>query len=150
MIESGVGPGELPVIVDQFTTLNSPLAVGRVNINTASAEVLAALPGIDETAAGEMVTRRADLTAEQKATIAWPVAENILSADAFKEVAPYITSRSFQYHVMCVGYGRPSGRFCVLEAVIDLARGRPELVYLRDVTRLGLPFALDDEALEER
>lgn len=150
VIESGVGPDELPVIVDGFTTLKSPLAVGRVNINTAPAEVLAALPGIDETAAGEMVTRRADLTPEQKATIAWPVTENILAADAFKQAAPYITSRSFQYHVMCVGYGRPSGRFCVLEAVIDLARGRPELVYLRDVTRLGLPFALDDEALEER
>jgi hypothetical protein len=47
-----------------------------------------------------------------------------------------------------VGFGVPCGQYRVLEAVVDLARRTPRLAYVRDVTRLGLPFALDPEQLE--
>ena len=36
------------------------------------------------------------------------------------------------------------------EAVIDLSRGTPRVAYLRDITRLGLPFALDTDLLERK
>jgi len=42
----------------------------------------------------------------------------------------------------------PVGRFCVMEAVLDLAGPRQQVVYLRDITRLGLPFAIDTDQLE--
>jgi len=49
-----------------------------------------------------------------------------------------------------VGYGVTSGQFRVLEAIVDLAGGSPQIVYLRDLTRLGLPFALAGENEEVR
>jgi hypothetical protein len=71
-----------------------------------------------------------------------------LEADRFKEVAPRLTARSYQFSVRCVGFGVPCGQYRVLEAVVDLAGRTPRLAYVRDVTRLGLPFALDPERLE--
>jgi hypothetical protein len=50
----------------------------------------------------------------------------------------------------CVGFGLPCGRFRVLEAVIDLGGGAPRVVYLRDISRVGLPFAVNTEAIERR
>jgi hypothetical protein len=32
-----------------------------------------------------------------------------------------------------------------MEAVVDLAGATPRITYLRDVTRLGLPFAIHSE-----
>ena len=39
----------------------------------------------------------------------------------------------------------PSGRYRVLEAVVDVAAPAPRVVYLRDITRLGLPFDLREK-----
>src|SRR5438552_14323552 len=69
-----------------------------------------------------------------------------MNADLFKKVAPFLTSRSFQYHLQVVGYGLPSGRYRVLEAIIDLAGIQPQITYLRDLTKLGLPFRIDATA----
>jgi len=54
-----------------------------------------------------------------------------------------VTARSWQYHVHVVGYALPSGRYRVLEAIIDLGVEPPAISYLRDLTRLGLPFRID-------
>jgi hypothetical protein len=83
------------------------------------------------------------------ATPAWLYTENIVPADRFKEMAPYLTARSFQFRVRCVAYGWPCGQFRVIEAVIDAAMGSPRILYQRDLTRLGMPFAVDVEQ-EER
>jgi len=63
-------------------------------------------------------------------------------------VAPYLTTRSFQYSLRCVGFGVPCGRYRVLEAMLDTGGGAPRVIYLRDISRLGLPFALNVEAIE--
>jgi type II secretory pathway component PulK len=150
-IESGVGAAELPMVLDRLTTQptgkNKPL-VGLVNANTAPLEVLAALPGMDANLAQQIVDARSELDAETKASVAWLYTQGLLDADAFKKVAPYLTARSFQYSVRCVGFGVPCGRFRVVEAVIDVSGGTPRVVYTRDISRLGLPFALDAESLE--
>ena len=150
-IESGVGVDALPIVVDRFTagsTGRRGRLVGLVNVNTARAEVLAAMPGLDPNLAQEIVDVRAGLDPETKATIAWLYMQNLLDADAFKMVAPYVTARSFQFSVRCVGFGVPCGRYRVLEAVLDLAGDVPRIAYLRDISRLGMPFALDPELME--
>ncbi|MBM4017168.1 MAG: hypothetical protein FJ288_02390 [Planctomycetes bacterium] len=150
-IESGVAGEQLAAVLDRLTTQpadrNRPL-VGLVNVSTAPAEVLAALPGMDANLAQQIVDARRDLDAETKSSVAWLYTQNLLDAAAFKQVAPYLTARSLQYSVRCVGFGVPCGRYRVLEAVVDLGGGVPRAVYLRDISRLGLPFALNVESLE--
>ena len=123
--------------------------IGLVNVNTARADVLAALPGIDQALAESIVEARATLEAEEKTTIAWLFRQGICDESTFKSIAPYLTARGFQYRVQCIGFGHPCGQFRIFEAVVDLVGGTPRIAYLRDITRLGLPLALNIEQ-EER
>lgn len=137
---SGVGKDELPRLLDVFTTRRDARQEGLVNVNTASIPVLLAIPGIDETIAEAIVSTRKSISPERRATIAWLVQEGVVNAAQFKEMAPYLTARSFQFGFTVVGYGVPSGRFKVLEVMIDVAHGESRVVYLRDMSRLGMPF----------
>ncbi|HET6428399.1 MAG TPA: type II secretion system protein GspK [Phycisphaerae bacterium] len=151
-LSSGVTAANLSVVMDKLSC-TPPVAggnrpgggqayrVGRVNLNSAPKEVLAALPGLSETAAQQIVDLRETLDAEERSTTAWVYAQGVVSAEEFKQAAMCLTARSYQYRVRSFGYSPTCGRFCVLEAVVDLASGRPEIVYLRDLTRLGPPLA---------
>jgi len=128
----------------------SPTA-GLVNLNTASADVLAAVGDMGPDLAGRIVEHREQLEPDQLGTTAWLLTEGLLDSDTFKQIAPMLTVRSEQYRIRCVGYGLPTGQFCVLEAVVDLSVSPARIVYLRRLTRLGAPFALTgpDELLRE-
>ena len=140
--ESGVGAKELPVILDKLTTSFNPRLVGLINVNTASVKVLGSLPGLDETKAESIATARESLTMDQRQSIAWLYREGLLDATQFKKLAPLITTQSLQFRFNVVGYAIPSGRYRVFEVVIDTADKQPQILYLRDISRFGLPFAL--------
>ena len=70
----------------------------------------------------------------------------MVDAALFKRIAPFLCARSYQYGFRVIGFGLPSGRFRVLDVVIDVAPDEPVITYLRDLTRLGLPFKLEPEA----
>jgi len=144
-IGSGVDADNLDVVMDRLTTGGiayggQEVLVGRVNLNSAPREVLSALPGLDEDAAQRIVELRGGLDEQARSTTAWICAREVVSADVFKKISPFVTARSFQYRVRSFGYSPAAGTVCVLEAVIDLARGRPQISYLRDLTQLGAPF----------
>jgi DNA uptake protein ComE-like DNA-binding protein len=145
-MESGVSKAELAVLLDRFTTRTDPRTPGLINVNTASPQVLQTLPGIDEALADSIVAARRNLRVEQRRTPAWLYQEGVLDAAQFKSLIPYITARASQYHFQVVGYGVPSGRYRVLEAIIDTANTTPTILYLRDITRLGLPFRIETES----
>jgi len=152
-ISSGVTEANLAVVMDKLTaggivgedgkitTVRQGYRVGRVNLNSAPKEVLAALPGVSETAAEQIVDLRQTLDEAERSTTAWICTHGVVSAEEFRKAAMYLTARSYQYRVRSFGYSPTCGRFCVLEAVIDLAAGEPEIVYLRELTRLGPPLA---------
>ncbi len=148
-MDSGVGKAELPMVLDRFTTRLRPRAPGLVDVNTASSQVLQILPGMDEALADAIVSARLNLRDEQRRTPAWLFQEGVLDATQFKALAPYLTARAFQFHMHVVGYGVPSGRYRVLEAIIDTAGQKPVIVYLRDITRLGLPFPIRTDLEQE-
>ena len=153
-IESGVGAEQLPTVMDKLTVSPVRAATGSgarvsmglpglVNVNTAPVEVLAAVAGIGEDLARDIVAARGQIDPEKKATPAWIYVDNLVDAAKFKEIAPRLTARSFQFRIRCIGFGVPCGRFYVVEAVVDMATPAPRIVYTRDLTRLGLPMALD-------
>jgi type II secretory pathway component PulK len=143
-IESGVGSAELAIVLDKLTVGSTGKRVGRVNVNTAPASVLACLPGIDTNLARQIVDARAGLDEDTLRTPAWLVAQSILTAEQFKAVAPLLTARSYQFRVRCVGFGWPSGRYRALEAVVDVS-GPGRIAYLRDITRAGPAVSMDPE-----
>ena len=146
-VPSGIGRQELPLVLDLFTASTDDRAEGLVNVNTAGIAVLAAVPGIDEPLAESILSTRRSISPERRATIAWLYQEGTVDAALFKRIAPFLTARSYQYSFRVAGYGVPSGRFRVLDVVIDLASGESVVTYLRDLTRLGLPFKLEPEVL---
>ena len=133
-------PEDLALLMGKTSTLRGRAWIGLVNVNSAPAATLAALPGLDESLAQRIVEVRRDLDAQQLESTAWLYTQGVLSAEQYKKVAPLLSFRGYQYRARVMGYGVPCGRFRVLEAVIDVASGTPRLVYLRELTRLGLPL----------
>ena len=148
-VASGITKEELPLVLDLFTTDAKERREGLVNIGTADALVLATLPGIDPALAETIVSTRGGLGADRRATIAWLFQEGVVDAARFKIIAPHITTGSYQFSFHVIGYGVPSGRYRVLDATIDVAGDVPRVTRLRDITRLGLPFKLVGDVLEE-
>jgi len=136
--------GDLARVLDKLTVSSSTVAFGTaINVNTAPPEALLAVLGGDNAdLVDRIVSIRADLTPEEKATTAWLYGNDLVGADKFKAIAPLLTARGFQYRIQVVGYGINSGRYCVLEAIVDLASSAPRVLYLRDLTSLGMPLAL--------
>jgi type II secretory pathway component PulK len=147
-VASEVGKAELPQALDLFTTSALKTQEGLININTASIEVLTTVPGIDEPLAESILSTRRSISPEKRGTIAWLFQEDVVDAATFKRLAPYFTARSYQFSFQVVGFGVPSGRFRRLEVVIDSSELTPRVVYLRDLTRLGLPFKLEPTTTE--
>jgi type II secretory pathway component PulK len=148
VVVSGVGKAELTLAMDLFTTTREPKQDGLININTASIEVLTTVPGIDEPLAEAILSTRRSISPERRDTIAWLFQENVVDAATFKKLAPYLTARAFQFSFQVIGFGSPSGRFRRMEVVIDSSESAPRVVYLRDLTRLGLPFKLEPQSME--
>jgi DNA uptake protein ComE-like DNA-binding protein len=149
-IESGVTVRELPLVMDKLTT-SPAFAAGLVNVNTAELKVLSGLPGMGEGAGQRIIDARSQLADPAlKSTTAWLFTEGVVDEATFKQVAPRLTARSYQFRLRCIGFGVPCGRFRILEVVVDMARGAPRIVYIREITRLGQPFALNVEQEQVR
>ena len=146
VIRSHVDEFELELVMDRLTASPQRAHFGLININTAPMAVLAAIPGIEADVAERIVATRSGLDAASRRTTAWLYTHDLLDAATFKQVAPHVAARGYQYRIRCVGYAMPSGRYRVIEAVVDLGRGSPRIIYQRDLTRLGLPFALEGDA----
>lgn len=143
-LKSGVDGEAISLLLRRTTARGQGTKVaGPVNLNTAPAAVISALPGMG--GKGEQVVSvRGSLDETARATSAWLYTQGIVDATAFKQAAPYLTTRGGVFRVRSVGYGLPSGRFRVLEAVVRVVSGVPAIVYMRDITRTGLPMSLDD------
>jgi DNA uptake protein ComE-like DNA-binding protein len=148
MKKTGLPVSTWPSILDALTVSPDPFIPGRVDINRASAKVLAAIPGISVDAAEEMVRRRQGLDSAVKRSIVWPLSEGILKEEEFVKAVDWMTTRSMQWRVRVEvgvievdaredGVGRGARELeerMVMEAVIDVGSERPRVAYLRDVT----------------
>ena len=138
--ESGVTVEDLFNLMDTFTADTREFRPGRVNINSAPPNILVQIPGIDENLATTIITTRNSIPLEKQSSLAWLLETDIMNIEQFKEVEPFLTARSFQFHIQVIGYGLPSGRFRTIEAVVDLIGTAPKIIYLRDLTKLGIPY----------
>jgi len=119
-------------IADLITVSNEQKIPGKVNINTASEYVLAALLGGDDTAnstALDIIAYREDLMYGMES-----IGELLqtVSIEDFKKIADYITTRSNVFTIRCVATadrGETYGLTLQTETVVDRSSSPCEILY---------------------
>jgi type II secretory pathway component PulK len=138
----------LPKVLDKLTTTdpNQDLTA-RVNVNTAPQGVLMALPGLTEADVQAILSARptpSSLSSPDPIyqTPAWLITEARLPPNTLRTMERFITARTQVYRVQSVGHFEKGGPTVRVEAIIDTNRGRPRIVYWRDLSELGRGFDL--------
>ncbi|MCA9000193.1 MAG: hypothetical protein KDA80_24560, partial [Planctomycetaceae bacterium] len=142
-------PGELqatlPVLLDELTVTSSAVIKGRVNINQASAEVLAAIPGMPLDLPNAIMTSRSrrltgGAAPEAFATSGWLLIEGLVDLPTMRALDGYITARGEVYRVQVLGHADRGGPVVRMEAVIDASEEIPRVRMMRNLSELGPGF----------
>jgi type II secretory pathway component PulK len=129
---------EFQEIADRITTENALMLRGRINVNTAPAQVLRCLPGLDESDVASLRSARGE--GGDRTDVAW-VAEALPQAKAIG-IGSLITGRSYQFSadIVCIAGDGRAFRRC--RVVIDARDSPPTVIYRRDMSPLGWPLDL--------
>jgi type II secretory pathway component PulK len=149
---SKMTPEEFAMIANAITTttVSNSYIDGRINVNTASAAVLASLPGFDSNPelAQTLVSYRQS-NPDRLGSVAWlvdAVGENNATVLGTLETTDCITTQSYQVSADVAALG-PNGRgYRRIRFVFDTSDGTPKIVYRQDLTHLG--WALGKEVRE--
>jgi type II secretory pathway component PulK len=137
--KSGMTAAEFAQVGTNLTVTSGTYIEGRVNINTASAGVLACLLGGDTGMAQQLVNYRQS-NPNSLTSIAWIVdALGQSYPDALQALAAgdYITTQSYQFTADVAALG-PYGRgYRRVKFVFDTSSGAPRIVYRQDLSHLG-------------
>ena len=147
---SPLGIEHLAVLMD-CTTVEPPekqRLPGLININTAPAPVLRCLRELTGEQIEGILETRGSLDAEEKATTAWLVTEEVVDLETYIAVAPKITARGQQFMIESLGYGDHIGMVVRLQVVVDLVGPVAQTIYSRYLTYLGGHFPIREEDRE--
>jgi len=146
-LKSGMTSDEFAKIGNQITFSTAQFIVGRVNVNTASAAVLAALPGITSSPdlAQTLVNYR-ETNPDKLTTVAWvadALGQNNQTVLSALQANDCITTQSYQFTADIAALG-PNGRgYRRVRFVFDTADGSPKIIYRQDLTPLGWALGKD-------
>lgn len=118
------------VIGDPFQPSGNNAIAGLVNINTASAEVLAALPGMDQGIAQAIVDHRQSAGPFEDVGSVLDVAA--LTDDAFARSGDYMTVRSRVFRITATGRLKLSQVLGTVVCVVDTSGDKTEIKYWRE------------------
>ncbi len=118
-------------IADFFTLQNEEVVQGIVNVNTASAEVLACLPGIDESLA-QAIVRERNGRSEGFTTETDLFDVDGFSVDDFKQVGSKVSVRSDIFRARSYGVLDGGNVYKCVSAVIDRTEYEVRLVYWQE------------------
>jgi competence ComEA-like helix-hairpin-helix protein len=107
---------ELLMEIADDLTVSDDEQPGAININTASAEVLACLPGVDEQLAQSIVSYRK--SAGFLPNIAWLLKVDGMTRETFKQVAPKVSARSETFRILSEGKVNSTGARKRIEVVV--------------------------------
>jgi competence ComEA-like helix-hairpin-helix protein len=114
-------------IADSLTANSSQNLPGVIDLNTASLDVLACLPGIDPQLAQAIISYRQ--SSGFFPNIAWLLKVPGMTRDLFKQVAPLVSARSETYRVLCEGRVNSTGVRQRIQVIVHVG--------LQDVTTLS-------------
>ncbi len=137
-------------LFDNCTLNQAPEQYGLININTAPPRVLATIKGLPPEAIPMIMQKRATVTGPIKSTIGWLLTEQILDFHTFSFVENQITARGRQFSIESIGFADHVGVFSRLQVVVDMRGPLAQIVYHRDLTRLGLAYPVRGREGERR
>jgi len=132
----------LPLLFSATSTASAPESSdkvelpARVNVMTASYEVLSLLPGLEDQDIQSILTNRPQPGDSTGDTLAWLLTKAQISPSKLSRVENYLTTRPKMVRVVSVGKLDGFGVTSVLEGMIDLSGPRPRLAGIRDMTDL--------------
>ncbi len=131
----------LPLLLDRTTVTTKVELAPRINVNTASREVLLTIPRLEVADVDNIIAMRPNVKPGDPATTtgAWLATSGAITPDTFRRIERYVTGQSMVYRVQCVGYASKGGPQARVEAVIDTNRGAPRILYFRELTDLDNP-----------
>ena len=142
---SGMTSTEFAQIANSLVTTTNSYILGRVNVNTASAPVLAALLGGD-TGAGQLLVNYRQSNAGNLNSIAWlmdALGQNYSSYESLLEAGDYLTTQSYQFAADVAALG-PHGRgYRRVRFIFDTSNGTPQIIYRQDLSQLGWALGND-------
>ncbi|HVM62784.1 MAG TPA: helix-hairpin-helix domain-containing protein [Verrucomicrobiae bacterium] len=143
-LRSGLSEAEFQQIYPDITVGGAAYTQGRVNINTASANVLSCLPGMDIGTAQQVVSYRQS-NPNNLGSIAWIVDALGRGSTAVLglETGDYITTRSFQFTADIAAVGAHGRGYRRVKFIFDISDGATRILYRQDLTRLGWALGQD-------
>ncbi|MEM6332668.1 MAG: helix-hairpin-helix domain-containing protein [Planctomycetota bacterium] len=104
---------------EQLTLAEDPRLPGKININTASREVLMTIPDMEDAVADQLIAQRSSGT--PMTSVGQLFTGGMLDERQFRRVAPYVTVRSNVFRVL--SEGRSGLAVVRIEAVLDRGAG---------------------------
>jgi type II secretory pathway component PulK len=135
----GLTPEEFKLVADRLTTNTETSRNGLINVNTAPKEVLACLPGLDETDAVSLVAKRATLSSDDLNSIAWVV--EVLTPAKAAGIGLLITTQSSRFSADIVSVSSDGRSFRRCRIVVDAQPNPPRVIYRQELTQLGWPLS---------
>ena len=117
-------------IADDLTVESDTVQEGLININTASAEVLICLPGVEPELAQASISHR-------KSSGFFPNIASLLKVpgmnrETFKQIAPRLTARSETFRILSEGKVTSTGARQRIETVVHIERYNIETLSYRE------------------
>jgi DNA uptake protein ComE-like DNA-binding protein len=136
MVTSQITAEEFALVHTELTatTATTGIATGLVNVNTASAAVLSAIPGIGTNYASTLVAYRQSHP-DEMTSFAWLT--QVMPAAAIRQAGRYLTDESYQFSADIAAVGRNGRGYCREKVVFDMSTGQPRIVYRQDLTAYG-------------
>jgi type II secretory pathway component PulK len=140
---SGLSRDEMAQIEGFLICTNATNAL--ININTASQEVLACIPGITNLA--QQIVAYRQTNPSQLNTIAWLgdalgwTAQNDM--DKIRQVGPWICGRAFQFSADIAAVGHHGRGYRRVKYIFDVADGYAQVRFRQDLTYLGWALGRD-------
>lgn len=138
-VRSKMTSAEFAQIATNLTVTTNAFIEGRVNVNTASAPVLACLLNGDLAAAQQLVSYRL-ANPNVLTSIAWVIdalGQGYSTDLQALEAGDYITTQSYQFTADVAALG-PYGRgYRRVKFIFDTTSGTPQIIYRQDLSHLG-------------
>jgi len=133
----------LPVLLDKCCAKADVELAPRLNVSTATREVLSGLPGLSDADVDAILNAREELVPDDPSTrsAAWLITLADLTPEKFKALEKYVTGTSMVYRIESIGYLAGGSPVVRVEAVVDINMGAPRILYHRELTDLDSPRA---------
>jgi DNA uptake protein ComE-like DNA-binding protein len=122
--------------IEPSITTSTNFVYGLININTATEQVLATIPGIGSNNAPAIVSYR-EQNSSRPNSVAWLTKAMTITPALARQIGPHITCRSYQFTADIAAVGSFGRGYRRVKFIFDTSEGTPKIIYRQDLTHLG-------------